>query len=329
MNLHKLIFTNCDSYKAGRKITPKGVMVHSTGANNPNLKRYVGPDDGLLGKNAYNNHWNMSGVGASVHAFIGKLKDGSVATYQVLPWNYRAGHCAKSGNDTHIAFEICEDGLKDATYFGKVYKEAVELTAMLCKEYNLDPMADGVVICHSEGYKRGIASNHGDVMHWFPKHGKSMDTFRADVKALVSEKKTTTKAQTTTKAKEQLYRIRTSWDNATSQVGAYKSLESAKKACSVGYTVYDNDGKAVYTKKATTYEVDGAQSFSAVKAGSYVVNATSLNLRCGASTSKKIIESMKKGSVVTCYGYYTGEWLYVISASGKKGYCHKDYLKKK
>lgn len=190
MNLHKLIFTECDAYKAGKKITPKGVMVHSTGANNPNLKRYVGPDDGKLGPNKYNNHWNMPKVGASVHAFIGKLKDGSVATYQVLPWNYRAGHCEKSGNNTHIAFEICEDGLKDSAYFSKVYQEAVELTAMLCKEYKLDPMADGVVICHSEGYKRGIASNHSDVMHWFPKHGKSMDTFRADVKALLGKKET-------------------------------------------------------------------------------------------------------------------------------------------
>lgn len=190
MNLHKLIFTECDAYKAGRKITPKGIMVHSTGANNPNLKRYVGPDDGLLGENQYNNHWNMSGVGASVHAFIGKLKDGSIATYQVLPWNYRAGHCASSANNTHIAFEICEDGLNDPNYFAKVYKEAVELTAMLCKEFSLDPMKD--VICHSEGYKKGIASNHGDVMHWFPKHGKSMDTFRADVKALIEgEKKPT------------------------------------------------------------------------------------------------------------------------------------------
>ena len=190
MNLHKVIFTECDSYKAGRKITPKGVMVHSTGANNPELRRYVGPDDGLLGENKYNNHWNMPKVGASVHAFIGKLKDGSIATYQVLPWDYRAGHCARgkngSGNDTHLAFEICEDGLKNRSYFNKVYREAVELTAMLCQMYGLDPMEDGVVICHSEGHERGIASNHGDVMHWFPMYGKSMDTFRQDVKALVS-----------------------------------------------------------------------------------------------------------------------------------------------
>jgi N-acetyl-anhydromuramyl-L-alanine amidase AmpD len=193
MNLHKLIFTKCDSYKAATKITPKGVMVHSTGANNPNLKRYVNPDDGLLGKNTNNNHYNMPNVGKSVHAFIGKLKDGTIATYQVLPFTYKSGHCgtgtkgkAYSANNTHISFEICEDNLKNATYFKKVYQEAVEFTAYLCKEYNLDPMKDGVIICHSEGYKRGIASNHGDVMHWFPKHGKSMNTFRADVKALLS-----------------------------------------------------------------------------------------------------------------------------------------------
>ena len=52
---------------------------------------------------------------------------------------------------------------------------------MRCKTYNLNPLAHGVVICHSEGYQRGVASNHADVMHWFPKFGKSMDTFRTDV----------------------------------------------------------------------------------------------------------------------------------------------------
>lgn len=184
MNLQKLIFTKNDCYKAGKKITPKGVMVHSTGANNPYLKRYVGPDDGKLGKNTYNNHWNQPmDRSVCVHAFIGKLNDGSIATYQTLPWDHRGWHGGGDSNNTHISFEICEDGLTNKDYFNAVYKEAVELTAMLCKEYKLDPLKDGVVICHSEGYKRGIASNHGDVMHWFPKHGKNMNTFRADVKA--------------------------------------------------------------------------------------------------------------------------------------------------
>ena len=93
MDLHKCLLTENDCYKAGRKIVPKGVMVHSTGANNPNLRRYVGPDDGLLGQNPNSNHWNMSGVGACVHAFIGRLADGSVATYQTLPWTARGWHC--------------------------------------------------------------------------------------------------------------------------------------------------------------------------------------------------------------------------------------------
>lgn len=186
MNLNKLIFTENACYKAGRKITVKGIMVHSTGANNPWLKRYVGPDDGKLGKNQYNNHWNTyhpGGREVCVHGFIGKLADGSIATYQTLPWDHRGWHAGGSANDTHIGFEICEDGLTDKTYFDKVYKEAVELCAYLCKQYGL---TEQNIICHSEGYKKGIASNHGDVMHWFPKHGKSMDTFRADVKALLS-----------------------------------------------------------------------------------------------------------------------------------------------
>lgn len=186
MNLCKLILTNNACFKAGKTIIPKGIMVHSTGADNPWLKRYVGPDDGLLGKNQYNNHWNQEKPGGRqvcVHAFIGKLADGTIATYQTLPWNHRGWHAGGKANDTHIGFEICEDGLSDSTYFNKVYREAVELCVFLCREFGL---TEKDIICHSEGYKQGIASNHGDVLHWFPKHGKSMDTFRADAKSGLS-----------------------------------------------------------------------------------------------------------------------------------------------
>jgi len=188
MNLKQLIFTQNACYKAGKTIVPKGIMVHSTGANNPTLKRFVGPDDGLLGKNRYGNHWNRPmDRKVCVHAFIGKLEDGSIATYQTLPWNWRAWHCASgpkgSGNNTHISFEICEDNLSDPVYFNAVYKEAVELCAYLCKSFGLN---ESNIICHSEGYKLGIANNHADVMHWFPRHGKNMDSFRADVKTLLA-----------------------------------------------------------------------------------------------------------------------------------------------
>lgn len=216
------VLTQNDCYRAGVKIKPCGVMVHSTGANNPTLRRYVQPDAttqerekllALLGKNTNGNHWNQTRqyiytdgtrtIGTRdyskklkqtlyepcVHGFIGKLADGSIAACQTLPWNSRGWHSGYATKQSvtnanklgYIGFEICEDGLTDPVYFAKVYREAVGLTAYLCRMYNLDPRKDGTVICHSEGYKRGIASNHKDVMHWFPRHGKDMNTFRADV----------------------------------------------------------------------------------------------------------------------------------------------------
>ena len=219
MNLRKLVFTNNACYRAGRTIVPKGIMVHSTGSNNPWLKRYVGPDDGWLGKNQYNNHWNQDKPGGRqvcVHGFIGKLSDGTIATYQTLPWNMRGWHCGSgakgSANDSYIGFEICEDGLTDKTYFNAVYREAAELCAYLCKQYGL---TEKDIICHSEGYKLGIASNHSDVMHWFPKHEKSMDTFRAEVKRLLDTANTPAPKPNDLK---KLYRV---------QVGAYSVKANA------------------------------------------------------------------------------------------------------
>lgn len=52
-----------------------------------------------------------------------------------------------------------------------------------------------------------------------------------------------------TKEPEHWYRIRKTWEDAKSQIAAYKDLASAKKACPEGYTVFDWNGKAVYTNK--------------------------------------------------------------------------------
>lgn len=184
MNLHTCFLTKNDCYKAGKTLNVQGLMLHSTGAPNTNLSRYVGPDDGLLGANRYGNHWNQptpDGRQVCVHGFIGELKDGSIATYQTLPWDMRGWHAGGSANNTHIGVEICEDNLTDGAYFSAVYQEAVELFAYLCKQFGLDPLKN--IICHAEGYKQGIASNHGDVLYWFSKHGKTMDDFRQDVKS--------------------------------------------------------------------------------------------------------------------------------------------------
>jgi len=63
------------------------------------------------------------------------------------------------------------------------YGTAVELFAKLCVEFGLNPLADGVIISHSEGHRRGLASNHADVEHLWSRFGLTMAQFRRDVAA--------------------------------------------------------------------------------------------------------------------------------------------------
>lgn len=184
MEIKKCILTGNDCYKRGRTMDPiVGIIMHSTGDDNPNLKRFVQPDDGILGKNVYNNDWNRSGVGKCVHAFIGKDKNGVVRRYQTLPWNYRSYGCGSgkkgSYNNGYIQFEICEDAKKDEMYFNQVMKSAIELCKYLIKLYPSIKLEN--VISHREAHDRGYASNHGDPDYWMKAFGKDMDWFRAQV----------------------------------------------------------------------------------------------------------------------------------------------------
>lgn len=185
----------------------KGVLWHSTGANNPNIKRYVQPSDNaadrdamlaLLGVNKSKNDWNHTNRQCGMNCFIGKLADGSIATVQTMPWDYKPWGCGSgskgSCNNGWIQFEICEDNLKNEEYFNAVYREGVEITAYLCKMFNIDPFGTvnykGVsvptILCHSDSHKLKLGGNHGDVYHWFKKYGKTMEDVRKDVHALLN-----------------------------------------------------------------------------------------------------------------------------------------------
>jgi acetyltransferase-like isoleucine patch superfamily enzyme len=249
MNLRELFLIKNNCYVTGKNLTPTGIMVHSTGVNNPALKRYVGPDDGFLGENRNNNHWNQpkpDGREVCVHAFIGKLADGTIAAYQTLPWDMRGWHAGGNANNTHVGFEICEDNTNDADYFDEVYREAVELCAMLCRKYGIKPEKPAL-ICHSEGNALGIASAHSDVMHWFPKHGKNMDIFRADVKRAMEGAAAPVPEPPGAAV---TYRVRKTWKDSASQTGAYRNLDNAKAAADEkkadGYKVFDESGAVVY-----------------------------------------------------------------------------------
>lgn len=203
MKLIKKLLKKNPCYKAGKKIKVKGLMLHSVGCPQPRASVFI-------------KSWNSASYDiACVHAFIDG-NDGTV--YQTLPWNYRGWHCGKgkkgSGNNTHIGVEMCEpacikykggstftcsDKKEARAVVKRTYEAAVELFAMLCEEYNLNPLADGVILSHKEGHAKGIASNHGDPEHLWKQLGMkyTMNGFRKDVKALMEKEEDNTLAKET------------------------------------------------------------------------------------------------------------------------------------
>lgn len=188
MKLVENILIKNPCYTAGKKIKVKGLMLHSVGCPQPKASVFI-------------NSWNKETFdSACVHGFIDG-NDGTV--YQTLPWDHRGWHGGGSSNDTHIGVEMCEpacikytggatftcsDTATAKAVVKRTYEAAVELFAMLCTKFDLDPLADGVIVSHAEGHKRGIASNHGDPEHLWRQlnTGYTMDGFRKEVKDAMS-----------------------------------------------------------------------------------------------------------------------------------------------
>lgn len=171
MKIVQSILTKNPCYKTGKKITVKGLMLHSVGCPQPSAEVFI-------------KNWNRADYNrACVHAFI----DGNTGkVYQTLPWNHRGWHCGGSANNTHIGIEMCEpsttDKVKARAMVQRTYDNAVLLFAHLCKIYKLDPMTD--IISHKEGAAKGIASNHKDPEHLWKQLGMgyTMKKFRKAVK---------------------------------------------------------------------------------------------------------------------------------------------------
>ncbi len=329
-------------YKNARKITPKGIMLHSVGCPQPDPLVFAA-------------NWDKAGQSVCVHLVVGK----DPAAYQLLPFDIKANHCGSgakgSGNNTFISLEMTEpatikytggsnwielgNGANTKAHVLAVYANAVQVFALLCKQYGFNPLDSNVIMSHQEGHKKGLASNHGDVGHIWDKFGLTMQHFRQDVKAamegmavppctvpsvdassddtsrqkvnplngtvkviykgfdglnvrkapsMLAEVDQVVKAGTfnvvgisedekwyklksglfitsipdyvqfkaAPEQKESIartgyYRVRKSWQDAKSQIGAFKDKNNAINLCKYnkGYKVFDNDGKQVYSGK--------------------------------------------------------------------------------
>lgn len=194
--------TKNPSYTRNRKINPIGVFVHSTGAVNRTIKRYVDAEE-YLGRNQYGNHWNKASATKSVHAWIGYDKDENIIVAQALPydracWGAGGGTKGSYNYDPHayIQFEICQGSNTDADYYWAAMKVAEEYCAHLCRQFG---WSTNQITSHKEAHAAGYASNHGDPQSWMRHFDDDMDKFRGRVAALLNETATpveTVKAET-------------------------------------------------------------------------------------------------------------------------------------
>lgn len=114
-----------------------------------------------------------SGTKTAVIAFqkaAGLTQDGVVGLNTLHALQRRTG--------SYMAYNVNEN----QAYFEDVYRKAVFTCAYVLKQLGTSKIDKNTICSHAEGHMMGIASNHADVGHWWPKHGKSMDDFRADVK---------------------------------------------------------------------------------------------------------------------------------------------------
>lgn len=291
------ILTKNPCYIAGRKITVKGLMLHSVGCPQPSAMVFV-------------KNWNppANGREVCVHGFI-DANTGEV--YQTLPWDHRGWHGGGSSNNTHIGVEMCEpacikytggstftcsDTATAKAAVKRTYDAAVELFAFLCKQYKLDPLADGVIISHKEGHKRGVASNHGDPEHLWTqlKMGYTMDGFRKAVKAAMTDTTNTTEKPSTTTPTAKLYRV---------QTGAFSVKKYAdaqlKKIKAAGFEAYMVKVNNLYKIQVGAFsKKENAQAMlkkiTAAGFSAYITTSTGSAVSTSEASAKKSVDEIAK-----------------------------------
>ncbi len=260
-------------------------------------------------------------IGASAHYFVGF--DGEI--YQSVEDEDIAWHCgAKSyihpecRNSNSIGIELCvrkkntkKLGATDKDWYFEdaTVQAGVKLTKELMKKYNIP--ADHVI-------------RHNDVTgkicpnpYVYNTLSHTWDAFKA---ALTGETVTTpsVEKETATVEVDNLYRVRTSWEDAESQIGAFKDINKAKAVCEEGYTVYDLLGQAVYSGgegiKTQPYEV--------------MITCDGLCIRPQPNTKEKEIGCINDKKHYTIVEEQNGWGLLKAYAEKKNGWIKLSYTQK-
>ena len=232
------------------KITKMIAKTHCyIGQNHPNYVIIHETDNWAKGSNsrAHATAMKNGNLDGTVHYYVDSQECYQTLEHQDGAWAVGDGK-GKYGitNKNSINIEICVN--PESNYYVAVDR-AAQLAAMLLNQYGWDTSH---LKRHYDASRKHCPRRILDEGLW--------DNFVKCTKSYMKKQNgggsTSTSAGSVKPVKKgephKLYRVRKSWSDSKSQIGAYAYLDNAKIACPAGYSVYDWNGKGVYTNTAKT-----------------------------------------------------------------------------
>ena len=137
----------------------------------------------------------------------------------------------KSGNDRD------GNGILDDEYYGVLAASRLVGTVGVLVEHSFHTNAKATEWLLDDSNLKSLAAKEAElIVNFLTAHIYDNKNITTD-----DDKKDNTQ-------NKNLYRVRKSWDNISSQIGAYSILQNAINACASGYSVFDNTGKVVFTR---------------------------------------------------------------------------------
>lgn len=223
--IQSLITSDKYSLKCPYAMTPKGICIHNT-ANDANAANEI----------SYMQNNNNE---VSFHIAVDDTQ-----AIQGIPLNRNAWHAGDGGNGegnrNYIAVEICYSK-SGGDKFANAEKMAAKEVASLIKQYEWT----------LDNVKKHQDFNGKHCPHRTLDQGWKRFLNMIQLELDILSGKTTTITGV-------LYRVRKTWADAESQVGAYSDLGNAKKECdkNKGYSVFDSKGNKVYSVVVATPSTD-------------------------------------------------------------------------
>lgn len=179
--------------------------------------------------------------------------DGRIALY--VEEKDRSWASSNASNDHRaVTIEVANDsGAPDWHVSDKAMSALIELVTDICRRNNIkelkwkaDKSLIGQVDKQNMTVHRWFKNKACPGDYLYNKHGYIAG--EVNKKLGVKSSTSTSSTPSTNASTIELYRVRKTWANASSQIGAYSNLNSAKAVCQSGYFVFDSKGNVVYSK---------------------------------------------------------------------------------